>query len=106
MAGKMKKELKLYGNKEAKYFLNTRTGNVRKENDFPWSSPGPDFMKQTHREFEVGTIGPEGVEYVIGKIADAALKGITPREGCDGWASDLYPFWNNSETELSPGKKR
>lgn len=99
-------ELKLYKNGEIKYFLNTETGVVRKEDDFPCSSPGREFLKPVHTESEVGTISQDDVQYVLNSIKEAKEKGYNPHPGYDGWANDLYPFWNSSFTAISPGKKR
>lgn len=99
--------LKLWGNGETDYFLNTETGEVRRESNFPCSTPGKDFLKNIHRESSLGVLGKEDVEYVLDKISQAKSEGYEPHPGYDGWGSDLYPFWDSElALSLSPGKKR
>jgi hypothetical protein len=100
---RMKKILKLWVNGEKDLFLNTETGEVAAEITFPCSTPGRDFMKSIHRKYSCGSIGKEGVDYILSKIKESKIK---PHPGYDGWAGHLYPFWNATQTELSPGFKR
>ncbi len=96
------KNLKLWGNGETHYELSSN-GDVKQVSNYPNAKPGKDFLKNVHDEKNIGTIGVEGYTHICAKIAADPYK---VAEGYDGQGSFLYPFFNATETRVSPGLKR